>query len=67
MAARVLPAYMRIKEVNKQMEAEVKTTALTLNYCYFDINTECELGLETPDSKLCAKCVATAFDDIVRM
>ncbi|MGZ4925220.1 MAG: hypothetical protein ACXV4B_02065 [Halobacteriota archaeon] len=49
------------------MEAEVKTTALTLNYCYFDINTECELGLERPDNKLCAKCVADAYADIVRI
>jgi hypothetical protein len=67
MAARVLPAYVSVKEVNKQMEAEVKTTANTLNYCYFDINTECELGLVSPDSKLCAKCVANAYADIVRV
>ncbi len=67
MAARVLPAYMRLQEVNKQMLAEVKTTALALNYCYFDINTECGLGLVSPDSKLCAKCVANAYADIVRI
>jgi hypothetical protein len=48
---------------------EVKTfntTASTFTYCHFDLNTECELGLERPDSKLCAKCVANAFDGIVR-
>jgi len=44
----------------------VDTTATTHIYCHFDAHTECELGLETPDSKLCAKCVASCYDDIVR-
>jgi hypothetical protein len=51
------------------MEAQSKpeTLASTHNYCYFDLNTECELALEIPDSKLCAKCVANAYDEIVRI
>ncbi len=49
------------------MESGVKTTARTSTYCYFDLNSECELGLVSPDSKLCAKCVASAYDEIVRI
>jgi hypothetical protein len=45
---------------------KVDTTASTTTYCHFDAHSECELGLERPDSKLCAKCVAEAFGDIVR-
>jgi hypothetical protein len=45
---------------------EFDTKAITGTYCHFDALTECELGLERPDSKLCAKCVADAYGDIVR-
>lgn len=45
---------------------DVITTASTCTYCHFDAHTECEMGLERPDSKLCAKCVADAFGDVVR-
>jgi hypothetical protein len=49
------------------MVSEVKTTAHAPTYCYFDLNSECELGLASPDSKVCAKCVANAYDEIVRI
>jgi hypothetical protein len=49
------------------MQADkVETTSITSTFCHFDAHSECELGLEKPDSKLCAKCVADAFGDIVR-
>ena len=35
--------------------------------CYFDPYAVCEYGLETPDSKLCAKCIAFSFADVVRV
>jgi hypothetical protein len=34
--------------------------------CYFDPYSVCEKGLETPDPKLCAKCVADSFTNVVR-
>ncbi len=45
---------------------QVEATASTCAYCHFDAYTECELGLESPDSKLCAKCVANCYDEIIR-
>ena len=50
------------------MEAINKPEAIAsaCTYCHFDAHSECELGLESPDSKLCAKCVASCYADIVR-
>lgn len=49
------------------MQADkVDTTSTTSTFCHFDVHSECGLGLESPDSKLCAKCIADAFGDIVR-
>jgi hypothetical protein len=43
----------------------MNTTQLS-NYCHFDPYSVCEKGLETLDLKVCAKCVADSFVEIVR-
>ena len=64
--ASVLSAFGKAKEVKKVQAQTFDTTTNTCTYCHFDAQAECELGLERPDSKLCAKCVASCYDDIVR-
>lgn len=49
-----------------QSISKPETVASTCTYCHFDPYAECELGLESPDSKLFAKCVASCYEDIVR-
>jgi hypothetical protein len=41
-------------------------TSTRITFCHFDLQEVCEMGLDRPDSKLCAKCVADAYGDIVR-
>ncbi len=48
------------------LESKPETIASTCTYCHFDAFTECPLALESPDSKLCAKCVSECYSDIVR-
>ena len=63
----MLPNIKNIKRGVKKMDTIKQSEIVVLNNgCYFDPFSVCEKGLKTPDHKLCAKCVADSFGDVVR-